>query len=159
MLRKLRKPPHQKEAEKAIRETAPENGVGEFLGFTKEDSHLTSYRFKANLKGYVGWEWTAIVYQAKKSAPATISEVVLLPGEGAIVAPAWIPWSERRAELERLKAAELATLDLEEAKDSEGDSKQAAKRKPVRQRTRRKLIDGKDSNQTSNPEQSPEQDS
>jgi hypothetical protein len=140
MLKKLRnKPIHQKLAEKVVKEANPD-AVGAFLGHLEEEPHLSSYRFEAKLKGYLGWEWQVVIYQAKKTAPATISEVVLIPGENAIVAPNWVPWSDRRAELDRVKADESAAADLEPAEDSQTDSEDAGERPPVGKRIRRRLV-------------------
>lgn len=136
MLKRLRKPQHHKLAEKAAREISPEGGVGQFLGTLEEDAHLTSYRFESKLKGYSGWEWTVVVYQAKKSSLPTVSEVVLLPSENAVVAPAWVPWSERKAEIEKLQAEELAVSNLEVSENPESDAEDAAERPPRGKRKR-----------------------
>ena len=150
MLKRLKKPINQGLAEKAAKETAPSGGVGKFLGTVDEQPHVVSYRFEANLKGYVGWEWNVCVFQAKKSAPATVSEVVLLPGKAAIVAPAWVPWSSRRAELEKEKS-ELAISDLEVSEDPKTDSKNASKRPPIRKRLVKKLIKNKNDDKGKTP--------
>ena len=100
MLKRLKKPQHQGFAEKAAKESAPVGGVGKFLGTVEEEANVVSYRFQASMKEYVGWEWNVVVFQAKKADP-TISEVVLLPGKESIVAPDWVPWSERRADLDK----------------------------------------------------------
>jgi hypothetical protein len=144
MLKLLKKPQHQSLAEQAAKETAPANGVGKFLGITNEDKETTSYRFESKLTGYVGWEWNVVIFQGKKSDAATVSEVVLLPGKDSIVAPSWVPWSERRAELEKNKADELAVSDLEVPVDSEPDAKDAGKRPPIGKRLRKRLAKKKD---------------
>jgi hypothetical protein len=144
MLRRLKKPQHQALAEKAAKESAPANGVGKFLGTTEDASKAISYRFEANLGGYVGWEWNVVVFQAKKTDAATISEVVLLPGKDSIVAPDWVPWSERRAELEQSKQDQSALSDLEVTEDTKSDSKDAGKRPPLGKRLRKRLIKKKD---------------
>jgi hypothetical protein len=144
MLKRLKKPAHQSMAEKAAREIAPENGVGKFLGTTDEDSHVVSYRFESKLKGYVGWEWSVVIFQAKKSAAPTVSEVLLLPGKESIVAPEWVPWSDRRAEIEKTQAEALAPTDLEESVDAKPDTKKAAKRPPIRKRVLKALIKPKE---------------
>ena len=120
MLKRLKKPQHQGFAEKAAKESAPVGGVGKFLGTVDEEANVVSYRFQANMKQYVGWEWNVVVFQAKKADP-TISEVVLLPGKDAIVAPEWVPWSERRAELEKSEAKPLPVSDLEVSEDAKAD--------------------------------------
>jgi hypothetical protein len=144
MLRLLKKPAHQALADKAAKETAPANGVGKFLGTTSEDKDTTSYRFESKLTGYVGWEWNVVIFKAKKSDAATVSEVVLLPGKESIVAPTWVPWSERRAEIEKNKDEQLPASDLEVTVDSEADTKDTGKRPPIGKRLRKRLAKKKD---------------
>lgn len=139
MLKRLKKPQHQGFAEKAAKESAPVGGVGKFLGTVDEEANVVSYRFQANMKQYVGWEWNVVVFQAKKADP-TISEVVLLPGKDAIVAPEWVPWSERRAELEKSEAKLLPVSDLEVSEDAKADTEDAGKRPPLGKRLRKRLI-------------------
>ena len=81
---------------------------------------------------------------SKKSDAATVSEVVLLPGKESVVAPSWVPWAERRAEIEKNKAEELAVPDLEVTVDSEPDTKDAGKRPPIGKRLRKRLAKKKD---------------
>lgn len=69
--------------------------VGEHLGTLFEDERVVSHRFAATMKGYRGWHWTVTVTRVPRGRTATISEVELLPGDEAILAPAWLPWSER----------------------------------------------------------------
>jgi hypothetical protein len=69
--------------------------VGEHLGTTFEDERVVSHRFAATMRGYRGWHWTVTVTRVPRGRTATISEVELLPGDEAILAPAWLPWSER----------------------------------------------------------------
>jgi hypothetical protein len=114
------------------------------LGTSEDASKAISYRFAANLSGYVGWEWHVVVFQAKKSDAATVSEVVLLPGKDSIVAPDWVPWSERRAEIEKSKQDQSALSDLEVTEDTKSDSKDAGKRPPLGKRLRKRLIKKKD---------------
>jgi hypothetical protein len=144
MLKLLKKPQHQSFAERAAKETAPANGVGKFLGISTEDKDTTNYRFESKLTGYVGWEWNVVVFQAKKSDAATVSEVVLLPGKASIVAPSWVPWAERRAEIEKNKSEELAVADLEVTEDAEPDAKDTGKRPPIGKRLRKRLAKKKD---------------
>ena len=150
MLKRLKKPQHQGFAEKAAKESAPIGGVGKFLGTVDEETNVVSYRFQANMKEYLGWEWNVVVFQAKKADP-TISEVVLLPGKESIVAPDWVPWSERRAELDKSEAKDLAVADLEETEDPKADSEDTGKRPPLGKRLRKRLIKKQDSNKAKKP--------
>lgn len=151
MLKRLKKPLHQNLAESAAKESAPKNGVGKFLGTIDEQPGVVSYRFEAKLEGYVGWEWQVVVFQEKKTNPATISEVVLLPGKGSIVAPDWVPWSERRAELEKTQASELAVSDLEETEDTQSDSEDTGEQPPLRKRLRKRLIKKQENKKSRKP--------
>lgn len=150
MLKRLKKPQHQSFAEKAAKESAPVGGVGKFLGTVDEEANVVSYRFQASMKEYVGWEWNVVVFQAKKEEP-TISEVVLLPGKESIVAPAWLPWSERRAELDKSEAKDLAVSDLEVTEDTKTDTEDAGKRPPIGKRLRKRLIKKQDSAKAKKP--------
>ena len=144
MLKRLKKPQHQGFAERAAKESAPVGGVGKFLGTVDEEANVVSYRFQATMKQYLGWEWNVVVFQGKKADP-TISEVVLLPGKESIVAPDWVPWSDRRAELEKSEAKDLAVSDLEESEDTEADPEDTGKRPPLGKRLRKRLIKKQDS--------------
>jgi hypothetical protein len=143
MLKRLKKPQHQGFAEKAAKESAPVGGVGKFLGTIDEEANVVSYRFQASMKEYLGWEWNVVVFQAKKADP-TISEVVLLPGKEYIVAPDWVPRSERRAELDKSEAKDLAVTDLEVSEDAKADTEDTGKRPPLGKRLRKRLIKKQD---------------
>ncbi|MGH3260817.1 MAG: DUF3027 domain-containing protein, partial [Trebonia sp.] len=51
--------------------------------------------FVATLPGYPGWYWAVTLVRAPRSKLATVDEVVLLPGDDALLAPPWVPWQER----------------------------------------------------------------
>jgi hypothetical protein len=150
MLKRLKKPQHQGFAERAAKESAPVGGVGKFLGTVDEEANVVSYRFQATMKQYLGWEWNVVVFQGKKADP-TISEVVLLPGKESIVAPDWVPWSDRRAELEKSEARDLAVSDLEESEDTKADSEDTGKRPPLGKRLRKRFIKKQDSAKSKKP--------
>lgn len=80
--------------------------VGDYLGATLEDSNAATHRFLANLPGYQGWQWAVVVAAHPGADHATISEVVLVPGPTALLAPKWVPWQER------LRPGDLGPGDL-----------------------------------------------
>ncbi|GAA2885838.1 hypothetical protein GCM10010472_50040 [Pseudonocardia halophobica] len=82
------------EASADIGEHAGAAAVGEYLGYVVEDEVSVSHHFAADLAGYHGWHWS-VTLAALADGPVTVSEVVLLPGDEAMVAPAWVPWQER----------------------------------------------------------------
>ncbi len=101
--------------------------VGDYLETLDEGDSTFTYLFSARLKGYQGWRWSVTLFAPSKQAP-TISEVLLLPGEDSLLAPAWVPWAERladwkalQAELEAQAAAEAAELAEAEGADLEAD--------------------------------------
>jgi hypothetical protein len=68
--------------------------VGDYLGAVAEDTVAVSASFASTAAGYRGWIWSVTLAFVEPAAP-TVSEVVLLPGDQALLAPDWIPWSER----------------------------------------------------------------
>jgi hypothetical protein len=151
MLKRLKTSQHQSLAEKAAKETAPSGGVGKFLGTLPEEAKVVSYRFEAKLKGYEGWEWHVVIFEGKKPNPATVSEVVMLPGKDSIVAPDWLPWSERKAEVADSVTEESAVSDLEVPEDTEGDSEDAGQSPPRRKGLLKRLVQKKDSKKSKKP--------
>ncbi|VEG57753.1 Protein of uncharacterised function (DUF3027) [Mycolicibacterium aurum] len=83
------------DARAAIAEYSGEDTVGEYLGASFEDPTAATHRFLAELPGYRGWQWAVVVAAWPGAAHATISEVVLVPGPTALLAPKWVPWEER----------------------------------------------------------------
>lgn len=69
--------------------------VGDYLGVGFDDHSAATHRFLADLPGYQGWQWAVVVAAAPGADHATISEVVLIPGPTALLAPPWVPWEER----------------------------------------------------------------
>ena len=43
----------------------------------------------------VGWMWAVTVAKVDDQSEATICDVVLLPGNKALLAPNWVPYSQR----------------------------------------------------------------
>lgn len=83
-------------ARQAAIELAEQPGdVGEHLGHVVDGERLVSHRFACTARGYRGWVWTVTLARVARSRTATVCEAVLLPGDDAILAPEWLPWSER----------------------------------------------------------------
>lgn len=101
----------------ALHEITPAATVGPPAGYSVDDSGAVSLRFENRLSGYPGWYWTVSVAQVDDAEP-TVLEVELMPGEGALLAPDWVPWAERLAEY-RAHQAELAAQGAESDADEE----------------------------------------
>ncbi|QNN54846.1 DUF3027 domain-containing protein [Nocardioides mesophilus] len=69
--------------------------VGEHLGEIAEDERVVTHLFACTRVGYRGWRWAVTVARAPRQKVVTVDEVVLLPGDDAIVAPEWLPWRDR----------------------------------------------------------------
>ncbi|MYR06622.1 DUF3027 domain-containing protein [Gordonia sp. SID5947] len=68
---------------------------GTHLESTREGDWAVAHYFEADLAGYRGWQWCVVLAGAPGTDEITVSEVVLLPGQGSLLAPNWVPWNER----------------------------------------------------------------
>jgi hypothetical protein len=70
-------------------------GVGEHLGVEPEDLRVATHYFACTHPGYPGWRWSVTVARASRARVVTVSEVLMVPGEGALLSPPWVPWAQR----------------------------------------------------------------
>lgn len=89
-------------ARAAAEAEAPSGSVGEHLGVEAETldgvtpaDRVATHLFACLDPGYTGWRWAVTVARASRARTATVDEVVLLPGPDSLLAPPWVPWSER----------------------------------------------------------------
>ena len=82
-------------ARKFLIDEITDQRVGEYLGFVVEGENVATHKFKCVDKAYVGWYWAVTLAVVDESSDVTVSEILLLPGEGAILASSWIPWEQR----------------------------------------------------------------
>jgi Protein of unknown function (DUF3027) len=91
-------------AREAANESYGKTSVGEFSHTYQEaQDGVISYLFKSKLKGYPDWFVSVTLFVS--GWDATVSEVQLTPGDTSLVAPKWVPWSERLADYKALQAA------------------------------------------------------
>jgi hypothetical protein len=83
------------QARAAVAEFSGADTVGEHLGVDYEEATAATHRFGALLPGYQGWQWAVVVAAVPGGAHSTVSEVVLVPGPTALLAPEWVPWDQR----------------------------------------------------------------
>ncbi|GAB6985126.1 DUF3027 domain-containing protein [Nocardioides pyridinolyticus] len=93
-------------ARAALLEDVPAADAGEHLGHVVEGERVVTHLFACTRAGYVGWRWSVTVARAPRQKQVTVDEVVLIPGDEAIVAPAWVPYRER------IKPGDLSPGDL-----------------------------------------------
>ena len=79
----------------AVIEDGGPEAVAVHLGVEAQDDRLVAHRFSCTLSGYHGWEWRVTVTRAPRSKKVTVDEVFMSPGDEALLAPEWVPWSQR----------------------------------------------------------------
>ncbi|MFH9014749.1 DUF3027 domain-containing protein [Streptomyces sp. NPDC017943] len=82
-------------ARAAAEEAAAPGIVGEHVGAVSEGDRVVTHFFACRELGYRGWRWAVTVARASRAKVVTVDEAVLLPGPDAVLAPEWVPWSER----------------------------------------------------------------
>ena len=82
-------------ARSAVLESVPASDVGEYLGSEVEGDRVVTHLFACERGGYRGWRWSVTVARASRQKNVTVDEIVLIPGEDAIIAPIWVPYRER----------------------------------------------------------------
>lgn len=78
----------------ALHEITPASTIGPYADHRVEADGVVSLRFQNRLPGYPGWFWTVTVAQVDDAEP-TVLEAELMPGDGALLAPDWVPWADR----------------------------------------------------------------
>jgi hypothetical protein len=98
----------------ALLEITSADAVGANAGSVDEGDGVVSVHFETTLAGYPGWHWTVSVAHIDGGAPSVL-ETELLPGDGALLAPDWVPWVERLADYRA--AQDAAGLDGGESEE------------------------------------------
>ncbi|MCU1410117.1 MAG: hypothetical protein JWR04_824 [Rhodoglobus sp.] len=109
--------PYEDLARGALLEITPASTVGPFVGTTDEGDGIVSVLFASAQAGYPDWKWTVSIAQVPGEEP-TVLEVELMPAEGALLAPDWVPWSDRLAEY---KAAQENAAPEDDSDESDED--------------------------------------
>ena len=87
--------------------------VGEHLGHEAEGERVVTHYFASTQSGYRGWRWAVTITRATRQKLVTLDEMVLIPGDQAIVAPDWVPYKER------LQPGDLSPGDLLPVEDDD----------------------------------------
>lgn len=90
----------------ALIEEVGQEYVGDFVGSAMDADHIATHLYVCLNPAYVGWNWAVLVVRAAGTDVVTVNDVVLMPGEQSLVAPAWVPWSER------VQAGDLGVGDI-----------------------------------------------
>lgn len=106
-------------ARRALLEVTPAETVGSVVGHLVEGEHVLTLLFASDLAGYPGWRWSVTIARVDDGEP-TVLETELMPGDSALLAPEWVPWSERLADYRAAQEAAAAAA-AEAGGDTEGD--------------------------------------
>jgi hypothetical protein len=82
-------------AREAAVDLAGAEWVGAHAGAEADGERLVTHLFACLDPAYVGWRWAVTVARASRSKIVTVDECVMLPGPDSLLAPDWVPWSER----------------------------------------------------------------
>ncbi|MGB9376947.1 MAG: DUF3027 domain-containing protein [Mycobacteriales bacterium] len=81
-------------ARAAAREVAGDL-VGDHVEAQADGDRLVTHYFASEQRGYSGWRWAVTVARAPRAKDVTVCEISLVSGPDSLVAPEWLPWSER----------------------------------------------------------------
>ncbi|MFJ1644811.1 DUF3027 domain-containing protein [Streptomyces sp. NPDC088258] len=82
-------------ARSAAEEVAAPGVVGAHVSVVADGDRVVTHFFECKEMGYRGWRWAVTVARASRAKLVTLDETVLLPGPDSLLAPEWVPWSER----------------------------------------------------------------
>ena len=105
----------------ALSEVAEPGSFDQKPSFTHEEGVITAH-FPSTMQGYPGWLWTVALSNNEGHEP-TVLEVELMPGEKALLSPAWVPWADRLEEylLHEKELKDAADQDSDDADDDLDD--------------------------------------
>lgn len=112
-------------ARAALADAVDPEHIGRHLGAKSEGERLVTHLFECLRPGYRGWQWYVTVARVSRSRIVTVSELGVLPSEDSVLAPEWVPWSERVRPEEReqaiLDAAAEGIEVADEAEDADAE--------------------------------------
>ncbi len=108
-------------ARAALAEITAGATIGAFAGMVDEGDGVSSVLFAATMPGYRGWNWTVSVAHLP-GQEASVLETELMPGDGALLSPDWVPWADRLTEY---RAAQQAAGLAEDGSALEADEAEA----------------------------------
>jgi hypothetical protein len=109
-------------ARQALLEITPKATIGSLLSDNPTGEGVATLRFEARMSGYPGWEWNVSLAEVEGEEP-TVLEAELVPGNGALLAPDWVPWADRMDEWRAAQAAAAeAASEADAALEGESDA-------------------------------------
>ncbi|MEO8556024.1 MAG: DUF3027 domain-containing protein [Actinomycetota bacterium] len=85
------------QAREAAESIAEPGTVGEHMGMVMDAERLATHSFACTATAYPGWRWAITVARVPRGKAATVCETNLVPGDGALLSPEWLPYDQRLA--------------------------------------------------------------
>ncbi len=85
------------QAAASLREVAEPGSIGDHLATVMVGERLATHYFRCSSRSYPGWRWAVSVARAPRAKAVTVCESALVAGDGALLAPAWVPYADRLA--------------------------------------------------------------
>ena len=153
--------PSRRLAWAALLDVTPASELGELIAVVpEEDEGVYTLQYTTRLPGYPDWRWNVSLVRLVDQAEPTVLEAELLPGDGALLAPSWVPWSDRLADYEAaqlLEAGEAVEGGDESAESTSDEVAPKSSKRIRRTRTRRRIgADGAAEVESTAPEASEE---
>ena len=98
----------------ALVEITPPDTFTDVAQVTRKEG-VVDVAYPCTLAGYPGWTWTITLSDLPGIDPSVL-ELELLPGDGALLSPPWVPWADR------LEDYLVAEKELDQAKTEDHDS-------------------------------------
>ena len=109
-------------ARTALLEITTDDSIGEVIGHLDEGDLVVSLLFDCLLTGYPGWRWTVSLARVDESSEPTVLETELTPGDDSLLAPDWVPWSDRLVDDEISADADESDSDDDDDDDDDDES-------------------------------------
>nr|MTA25717.1 DUF3027 domain-containing protein [Actinomycetota bacterium] len=106
-------------ARQALLTFTPDYTIGDLMAVEEKDG-IATVRLASRMPGYAGWNW--IVDLAVDGDSITVLESELVAGEGAVIAPDWVPWADRLRDYEEALANGEVDVVLPDIDDVRGDA-------------------------------------
>ncbi|MDO4255201.1 MAG: DUF3027 domain-containing protein [Kocuria sp.] len=97
----------------ALQELVPAEHIGDGHRVVADGERLVTHYFTSTKRGYRDWEWYVTIARAARQSVPTVCETGLLPSERALLAPQWVPWSERLSDEERAAEEDVDEEDVD----------------------------------------------
>ena len=147
-----------------------DGSFGDLVSEQEAEKGIFEFRFSCTKRAYTDWHWVVTLTQPDGRKPATVSEITLMAGPDALLAPQWIPWAERLKEFRRQLREEgkaksdaeadalirkmTSGADNDESEDSESEANDGGVEPPKKTRVRKRLVKRAEDNDGDAPDES-----